>query len=261
MSISDRDVGQRIEVLRGDRTQADFASLLQSHGLKWSQGTLSKVEQGQRPVRLTEAMLIADALGTTLDQLGFRPERGLSELAADARWAERRSESGARYAQRRASEAQRARQVVDALVALRDDAGAAFTVAGMDWADLVCIAAKVDLSSRAPLPEGFLDPGSILRQLGVPNTIDLKQAELPAATYEQANDLLELQGAPGFRERFADSEGGLLRSDQLDELAAVLAVQPFVPDLAARFPNVTFGPFAEVGGLIYYGEIERSSSA
>lgn len=68
---TDQQIGQRIVELRDRRgwNQGDFVEILRRHGLNWSQGTLSKVESGLRPVRLTEATLLATALRTRVYEL------------------------------------------------------------------------------------------------------------------------------------------------------------------------------------------------
>ncbi|MFF3665374.1 helix-turn-helix transcriptional regulator [Microtetraspora malaysiensis] len=44
-------------------TQTDLAKILKSYGLPWHQQTVQKVENGERPVRLNEAYLIARTFG------------------------------------------------------------------------------------------------------------------------------------------------------------------------------------------------------
>lgn len=50
-------------------TQGEFAQELRKRGVKWSQGTLSRVELGERPVRLVEATVVAEVLGVELPVL------------------------------------------------------------------------------------------------------------------------------------------------------------------------------------------------
>lgn len=47
-------------------SQADLVHSLNCFGLMWSQGTLSRVETGQREVRLTEAVVVSKCLVTSL---------------------------------------------------------------------------------------------------------------------------------------------------------------------------------------------------
>jgi transcriptional regulator with XRE-family HTH domain len=69
--ITDKQIGERIIELRERRgwNQGDLSKTLKAHGLNWSQGTLSKVESGARPVRLAEAQLLATALRTKVYEL------------------------------------------------------------------------------------------------------------------------------------------------------------------------------------------------
>ncbi len=73
MASSDIDarIGRRISTVRIRRMQSqeEVASRIRRLGVNWSQGTLSKVENGERPVRLAEAPAVADALGISLDDL------------------------------------------------------------------------------------------------------------------------------------------------------------------------------------------------
>lgn len=57
----------------------DLANALYSEGLKWSQATCSKTELGTRPVRLSEAVVIATVLRVGLDDL-------VSSEPIDAGW-------------------------------------------------------------------------------------------------------------------------------------------------------------------------------
>ncbi|QKT12171.1 helix-turn-helix domain-containing protein [Rhodococcus sp. W8901] len=62
---ADEAVGKRIEDLRSARglSQGQLSDLVRAAGLNWSQGTVSRVEAGTRPVRFTEAFTVAKALG------------------------------------------------------------------------------------------------------------------------------------------------------------------------------------------------------
>lgn len=67
----DVSIGARFRQIRTelDLSQAAMCSRLFTEGVPWSQGTLSKVENGERPIRLAEAPLVARALGVELDEL------------------------------------------------------------------------------------------------------------------------------------------------------------------------------------------------
>ncbi len=64
----DEIIGKRIVELRERRgwTQGELARLLRERGLNWSQGTLSKVEAGVRPVRLSEVSALSLVLRTKI---------------------------------------------------------------------------------------------------------------------------------------------------------------------------------------------------
>ncbi|MET8314839.1 helix-turn-helix transcriptional regulator [Rhodococcus erythropolis] len=65
-------IGRRLAELRQQQgyRQEDFLKLLQAQGVDWTQATLSRVEGGKRPIRLTEAFAISDALGIDPKDLG-----------------------------------------------------------------------------------------------------------------------------------------------------------------------------------------------
>lgn len=71
--ISDAAIGRRIQQLREARgfSQADLAQRLREAGVNWSQGTLSKVESGERPVRLVETPTVARVLRTKIYDLVY----------------------------------------------------------------------------------------------------------------------------------------------------------------------------------------------
>ncbi|HEV2784678.1 MAG TPA: helix-turn-helix domain-containing protein [Actinophytocola sp.] len=47
-------------------TQTDLAKALQRHGLRFHQQTIQRIESGERPIRLDEAFLIAEELGSSI---------------------------------------------------------------------------------------------------------------------------------------------------------------------------------------------------
>lgn len=69
--LTDDQVGKRVVDLRERRglNQGQLSEQLRANGLNWSQGTLSKVEAGMRPVRLIEAPTLALTLRTSVSAL------------------------------------------------------------------------------------------------------------------------------------------------------------------------------------------------
>lgn len=67
----DEEIGRRIQAVRERQklNQSQAVRALRGAGLVWSQGTLSKVESGIRPVRLAEVPAIARALGVNQAEL------------------------------------------------------------------------------------------------------------------------------------------------------------------------------------------------
>lgn len=78
-ATADVEIGQRLQQVREQQklSQAQAVRALGEAGLVWSQGTLSKVESGTRPVRLAELPAIARALGVSQSEL-LAPEDPLS---------------------------------------------------------------------------------------------------------------------------------------------------------------------------------------
>lgn len=62
MSEREKQVGSRVKTFRESAmlSQQDLANKMRRSGFKWSQATVWNVENGDRPLRLTEAIEIAD---------------------------------------------------------------------------------------------------------------------------------------------------------------------------------------------------------
>lgn len=76
----DEEIGRRIEALRTSAGlgQKDLSDKLRAVGVNWSQGTLSKVENGSRPIRFTEAVKVAEILNISTVEL--QPSGGAIDL-------------------------------------------------------------------------------------------------------------------------------------------------------------------------------------
>lgn len=74
---SEQRFGTRVRTLRKnlEKSQQDIAEALAArHGLNLHQTAVAKIEAGTRPVKLTEALAIADVLGVHVDELLDRPQ-------------------------------------------------------------------------------------------------------------------------------------------------------------------------------------------
>lgn len=62
---------ENMRMLRERRamSQTEFAKHASERGLSFHQPTVQRIENGQRPLKLTEALVIADLLGSTLEQM------------------------------------------------------------------------------------------------------------------------------------------------------------------------------------------------
>lgn len=82
----DQNVARNVKRLREQSglIQSELVTKLREHGLKdWHPTTLSRTESGDRPVRLSEAHVLARVLGTTIEDLGvnYSPEVRAVEAA------------------------------------------------------------------------------------------------------------------------------------------------------------------------------------
>lgn len=80
MDSEDVQIGERLQALRGPViSQAGLAHAMKERGHdKWSQATVWAVESGKRPLRLTEAVSIADFLHVNVGDLVQQTEAGLA---------------------------------------------------------------------------------------------------------------------------------------------------------------------------------------
>lgn len=64
-------IGGRLATYRAymGLSQAELSARIRSHDVNWPQGTLSRVELGERPVRLSEALAISKVLRVSLESL------------------------------------------------------------------------------------------------------------------------------------------------------------------------------------------------
>lgn len=68
---SDQAIGERLRLARerANRPQRQLALSMTALGVEWSQNHQTRSENGQRPLRLREAALLADILGVSLPYL------------------------------------------------------------------------------------------------------------------------------------------------------------------------------------------------
>ncbi|WP_125778115.1 helix-turn-helix domain-containing protein [Antribacter gilvus] len=69
----DTYVGKNIARFRGAESQQTIADRMRRRGWRWSQATMWAVERGDRPVRLVEAVDLAEILRVSLHDLLSRP--------------------------------------------------------------------------------------------------------------------------------------------------------------------------------------------
>lgn len=84
MSDTDVRIGERLQQLRGEMSQAALAAAMAERRHKWSQATVWSVESAKRPLRLAEAEDVADILGVTVADLLRRDGVEMASRAAAA---------------------------------------------------------------------------------------------------------------------------------------------------------------------------------
>lgn len=73
MTSRDAAIAQNLRALRGERSQRELAAAMSERGWKWTQPTLTAIENGERPLKLAEALDLVEILGL----------RSVTELTAD----------------------------------------------------------------------------------------------------------------------------------------------------------------------------------
>lgn len=136
------EIGRAIAAARerAGMNQAQFSAGLQAAGLPWYQATVSKVERGERPVRLAEAPVVADVL--QMDPAELIPGAGgLESTRRGLAQHLRTLELEAVIKVERYLEAAAGLDVLDMLEVLASDPSAAFSVsmtaeAFAEWIEL-----------------------------------------------------------------------------------------------------------------------------
>ena len=88
--MDDEAIGRRVREARGQMSQTELAELMSGDGVQWTQNTVTNVENGKRPLRFSEAILLSEELGISLDSLAGRPSVGEDALRRRAARAEDR---------------------------------------------------------------------------------------------------------------------------------------------------------------------------
>ena len=83
MPKTDKDIGAIVAALRGQTSQQNLAAKMTRQGFKWTQGTVSSVEKGERSLKLTEGAALAEVLGTDVRSLVGEEQAALAEQAYD----------------------------------------------------------------------------------------------------------------------------------------------------------------------------------
>jgi transcriptional regulator with XRE-family HTH domain len=82
---NDTETGLNLQLIRSDRgmSQVYVAELMRAEGHKWAQNTVSSVESGERPLRLSEAAALANVFGVELHELSQPKEKTAAKFAVE----------------------------------------------------------------------------------------------------------------------------------------------------------------------------------
>ncbi|NKY08980.1 helix-turn-helix domain-containing protein [Cellulomonas hominis] len=93
-SHQDEQIGRNVAALRGQRSQQAIADAMRERGWKWSQATVWSVEKGDRPLRLAEAVELAEVLKVPVTQLTKEPDEVRMSVLVDEMYAAAESTAG-----------------------------------------------------------------------------------------------------------------------------------------------------------------------
>lgn len=88
--MNDKEIGRAVRKVRGEMPQAEMAARMTARlDYAWYQNTVTKVESGERPLRMVEAIAIADELGAPLAMLAGQSSTPDVDLLGRVQRAER----------------------------------------------------------------------------------------------------------------------------------------------------------------------------
>jgi transcriptional regulator with XRE-family HTH domain len=232
MDARDEEVGRRVEVLRKrlDLSQAEMSERLRANGLNWSQGTLSKVETGARPVRLVEVPALSMALN--VEPLALFPGRpALEEEMSRARILFREARAAFHEAEERFASARGRWEALALLVRLADGDTSRYIVLGCSPLDIL---RKATSGAGSP---SRLDEDAVLAGLGFSQQeLGALQAQAQEHPDEPRESILSAFGSvkiPVFESLFGTEDS---LENQIRRAYMNLIGQAFED----RFPNVKF---------------------
>jgi len=79
----DEMIGRNLTRVRGDMSQKDLAAGMRDRGHRWSQATVWNVERGERPLRLSEAAVLATMFGVDVSSLLDGPSKSAAVRRED----------------------------------------------------------------------------------------------------------------------------------------------------------------------------------
>lgn len=233
----DEEIGRRVQFVRERQhlNQAQAVRALRGMGLVWSQGTLSKVESGIRPVRLAEVPAIARALGVSQNEL-LAPEDPIASALERMRVIESTAQEAYSDLRRRYLSAATTRQSIQLLAELSEGRPGPYSVS-LSSARFLRDGLRDEFSETGISPEDALACMGVDYvavedvQIESEEDFEVLKASLPA-DYQPALNWLgikALRGAP------SDSN-----YDSKTYIQGLLNDVAMGKALEAKFPQVTF---------------------
>ncbi|WP_280245138.1 helix-turn-helix domain-containing protein [Nocardia abscessus] len=264
---TDRAVGKRLEHLRMTLglSQEQMSERLRAAGVNWSQGTLSRVETGQRAMRFTEALEVANALNIDASELapnggGFASlARKIRRELEEANAAIRNAESQLGVANKRRSSIERRAQIIQLCVELSLGRKGPYTVGIRPVAFIQILQNTVWFIDPARAKEGGRDALRLLADLGVHEAAIRKARARVDADYRQAVKH-DKAGQPWAVPPYypVPSVSGIepLEEDSLTDIQEKLTLGIAAELFTKHFPYVRFGP---VSGDNFIDGLERQT--
>lgn len=232
----DEEIGQRLQQVREQQklNQSKAVRALREAGLVWSQGTLSKVESGIRPVRLAELPAIARALGVGQNDL-LAPEDRIASTLERMRVVEVTTQEAYSDLRHRYLSAVMTRRSIQLLAELSEGRPGPYTVS---WSSARFL--------RDGLRDGFsetgISPEDALACMGV-DYVPVEEFHVDSEEeFEALKASLPKDNQPGMRWNDIDALRLVSESrfNSLNHVRELLTDNAMGKALEAKFPQVTF---------------------
>ncbi|WP_207595779.1 helix-turn-helix domain-containing protein [Arthrobacter sp. D5-1] len=246
-STPDEEIGSRLQQVREGRnlSQAQALRALRAAGLVWSQGTLSKVESGLRPLRLAELPPLARAYGVNQSEL-MAAENPVRSALERIRVAEQTTQDAYIDLQRRYMSTAATRRSIQLIAELAEGLAGPYTVS--------CSSARfMEDALKDEFSEISLSGADAMEVLGIPDVevdMEVKTWEDWIALTEPLPEDCRLSIPREFESSLTEGRinSGPLAGTEIDIVRGLgglnhyLTAQARGKALEAKFPQVTFVP-------------------